>query len=80
LVETGTSHLIDSLSYNGSTSWAAPIGAVPVQEGTASSDALADNNSMPASICRIPTTQDTNVNATDFKVCGTPTPGAANVQ
>jgi hypothetical protein len=71
----GMGSVIDALSYEGSTTF---MGA-PIQEGTASTSALTDLNAGNTSICRIPNGSDTNVNATDFRVCSQFTKGAANV-
>jgi hypothetical protein len=80
LVDSLSSTVLDSLSYEGSCSWNSPAGTVVLQEGSMSTTALADSNTINTSICRIPTGQDTNVNGADFKVCSTPTPGATNIQ
>jgi hypothetical protein len=63
---------IDALSYEGST----VVNAVAVQEGTASTAALTDPGA--GSICRIPNGADTDVNATDFRVCAASTKGTVN--
>ncbi len=78
LIDTASSLVLESLSYEGGTNWASPAGTVSVQEGAASTTGLVDSNTTNVSICRIG--PDTNTNATDFRVCSAPTPGAVNVQ
>ncbi len=77
LIDTASSTVLDSLSYEGGTNWVSPAGTVSVQEGTASTASLADSNTLNISVCRIG--PDTNSNGDDFRNCSTPTPGAVNV-
>jgi hypothetical protein len=69
--------VIDSLSYEGATIWDAD-GGTSLQEGAASTGGLADSNVMNGPVCRIPNASNTDVNATDFRVYSTPTPGDIN--
>lgn len=78
LIDSASSLVLESLSYEGGTNWASPAGTVSVQEGSASTANLADSNITNVSICRIG--PDTNTNGTDFQICSAPTPGAVNVQ
>ncbi len=70
--------LLDSLSYEGATSWDAGTGLIPLTEGAGSTASLADSNADAGSLARLPNGQDTNSNATDFAFTPTPTPGRAN--
>lgn len=79
LLDTSTHTVLDALSYEGSTTWNSDAGVLMIQEGTASTTTLADGPTANVSVCRVPNGQDTNVNATDFKVCSMPTPGVVNV-
>jgi cysteine-rich repeat protein len=77
-----TDSLVDSFSYEGAVSNASITGTTTkfnLQEGTASTTALADSNSTEGSLARLPNGSDTNVNMTDFKFTQTSTPGAPNV-
>jgi hypothetical protein len=57
------------------------VGTISLQEGTDSTALLVDVSTTGStlSICRIPNGEDTDVNATDFKVCSMMTKGAVNV-
>jgi cysteine-rich repeat protein len=79
IVDTATNTLVDALSYEGSIT-AVTIGGVSMSlvEGTVLPNAVADSNAVVASVCRMPNGSDTNDAATDWALCGTPTPGAAN--
>ncbi len=72
--------VVDRLSYEGAmTSVTLPgVGSVSLVEGTALPTSIADNSATPASLCRIPNGTDTNDAASDWKICTTLTPGAAN--
>jgi hypothetical protein len=74
--------LLDALSYEGSIT-AATIAGVPgtvsLVEGTALATSVADSNTVPGSLSRLPNGVDTNDAATDWALSGTPTPGTANV-
>ncbi len=82
IVDTVTNTLVDSLSYEGAitaaviTGFPAPVSLV---EGTALDATIADSNTDPnITMCRDPNGQDTNDNATDWKLCTHLTPGTAN--
>ncbi len=81
LVNTSTSTLVDALSYEGeiTTVTIAGLGDVSLVEGTALPANVADSNTVPASLCRLPDGVDTDDAATDWAPSSTPTPGAANV-
>jgi hypothetical protein len=76
---TGTSPVLDALSYEGSivgavlTGFGAPINLV---EGTPF--AGADSNTVTMSLARLPNGVDTNNAAADWVLAPLPTPGAAN--
>jgi len=75
--------LVDALSYEGamtSVTIAGITGAVSLVEGTVLPVTVADNSATVGSLCRIPNGTDTNDAATDWAICGTLTPGAANVK
>jgi hypothetical protein len=83
IVDTVSHTLVDALSYEGAIISATIDGfpsPVSLVEGTVLSSAVADSNTVTGSLCRIPDGQDTNDANTDWKFCGTLTPGAANVQ
>jgi hypothetical protein len=79
IVDPVTQTVLDALSYEGSITAAvladftAPVSLV---EGTPT--AAADTNTDGKSLCRMPDGHDTNDAATDWVVCSTLTPGAAN--
>jgi cysteine-rich repeat protein len=82
LVNVTTQTLIDALSYEGAITMATGTGltgAVNLVEGTVLPTSVADSNTVPGSLCRIPNGTDTNNAATDWKFCSASTPGAANV-
>jgi large repetitive protein len=82
LVNLTTSTLVDALSYEGSMTMvnlAGMFGTVSLVEGTALASTVADSNTDPASLCRLPNGTDTNNAATDWALSATPTPGAPNV-
>jgi hypothetical protein len=78
LIDTGTSAVLDAVSYEGSVTWTSVVPNVPAYEGTGGST-FADSNSANMSLCRNPNGTDTNSNTGDFILCNTPTIGAANV-
>ncbi len=80
VVDTNTNTLVDALSYEGAMT-AVPLtglGTVSLVEGTVLATNTADNNSTPASLCRMPNGSDTDDANTDWSVCTQVTPGAAN--
>ncbi|MDP2274124.1 MAG: lamin tail domain-containing protein, partial [Archangium sp.] len=79
LIDSASSVILDSLSYEGGTNWASPAGTISVQEGASSTAALADSNTSNVSIGRAPNSLDTNNNVPDFTINAAPTPGAMNV-
>jgi hypothetical protein len=81
LVDTASFRLIDALSYEGAIFGASVTGfPIPLDlvEGTALSAAVADSNTGPGSLSRLPNGADTDDADTDWKFSLTPTPGAAN--
>jgi large repetitive protein len=79
LVSTTTETLVDSLSYEGSiTAAVIPGFAAPVNLVHGTPTPVADSNTVQGSLCRLPNGADTHDDATDWKLCSTPTPGAAN--
>ncbi len=79
LIDSASSVVLDSLSYEGGTNWASPAGTISVQEGANSTASLTDNNATNVSIGRAPNSLDTNNNVPDFTINAAPTPGAMNV-
>jgi cysteine-rich repeat protein len=81
VVDTVNNKLVDALSYEGSISMAAiaGLGTVSLVEGSVLPNAVADSNTVVASLCRLPDGTDTNNAATDWALSSNPTPGAANV-
>lgn len=81
LIDDVTHTVLDALSYEGSV-MAATIAdfpaAVSLVEGAALAAAVADSSSAVRSLCRMPNGSDTNDAATDWAICATLTPGAAN--
>jgi hypothetical protein len=71
--------VLDVLSYEGAIEAAAipELGTVSLVEKTALSDLVADGGVTDGSLCR--GGADTNDSSVDWKFCGKPTPGAANV-
>lgn len=78
LIDTGTSTVLDAVSYEGSITWTSVVPSVPAFEGAAGTS-IADSNSVNNSMCRNPNGADTNQNTSDFILCTAPTIGAANV-
>ncbi|HEY3815770.1 MAG TPA: lamin tail domain-containing protein [Polyangiaceae bacterium] len=81
LVDTTHEVLVDALSYEGAITAAVipGLGTVSLVEGTVLPASVADSNTAAASLCRLPDGTDTNDAANDWKLSGTPTPGAPNV-
>ncbi len=79
LFDLAAGQVLDSLSYEGVTTWASDAGVRQVQEGPDSGTGFADSNTLNVSLCRVPNGADTGSNLADFKICSTPTPGASNV-
>jgi len=81
LINTATGTMVDALCYEGPMS-AATItgvtGTVSLVEGTVLAATVADSNTMPNSIARLPNGSDTDDANTDWRLSATPTPGAAN--
>jgi hypothetical protein len=73
--------VLDVLSYEGAIEAALipELGTVSLVEKTALSDLVADGGVTDGSLCRSPNGTDTNDSSVDWKFCGKPTPGAANV-
>jgi imidazolonepropionase-like amidohydrolase len=82
LINTATMSLVDALSYEGAISAATVpgvTGMVNLVEGTALPVSVADSNTAPGSISRLPNGTDSNNAGDDWDFTSTPTPGAANV-
>jgi hypothetical protein len=82
LVRHATSEVIDALSYEGPIVSAALdglTGMFNLVEMTALATAIADSNTAPGSLSRLPNGADTNNASVDWAFTSTPTPGAANV-
>ena len=82
LVRHATSEVIDALSYEGaitSASLDGLTGMFNLVEMTALATAVADSNTAPGSLGRLPNGADTNNASLDWAFTSTPTPGAANV-
>lgn len=81
LINTASGTMIDALCYEGSM-MAATItgvtGTVSLVEGTVLATTVADSNTMPNSLARVPNGTDTDDANTDWRLSATPTPGAAN--
>jgi len=81
LVDTASVRVIDALSYEGAILDASMTGFPTLQnlvEGTLLPASVADSNTMPGSLVRLPNGSDTNDAADDWKFTTTPTPGTAN--
>ncbi len=78
LVDSLAGAVVDRLSYEGPiTAVVLPgVGTVSLVEGTVLTDV--DSSSEVASLCRLPNGARTGDHETDWVVCSTPTPGAAN--
>lgn len=81
VVDTVTKTVLDALSYEGSC----PPAMIPdfptppsLIEGTVLPAATADSSAADRTLCRNPNGSDTDDAATDWVICTTPTPGAAN--
>jgi hypothetical protein len=81
LVDTGTSTLLDALSYEGAIT-AATIGGTTFDlvEGTALPADVADSNTVDGSLARIPDGADADDAAADWAFTTTVTRGTANVK
>jgi hypothetical protein len=83
IVDTVAHIVVDALSYEGGVTQATISGfpaPVSLVEGTMLDPTVADSNTVTRSLCRIPNGSDTDDANTDWKACGTLTPGASNVQ
>ncbi len=82
LIDTVTRTVLDALSYEGDIT-AANIPDFPSPPSLVEAPALpattADSSSVERTLCRNPNGSDTDAAATDWAICATPTPGAANV-
>ncbi|MBI4950526.1 MAG: lamin tail domain-containing protein [Myxococcales bacterium] len=82
LVDVTGQALLDTLSYGGALT-AVTLTGLPgthsLVEGTVLPGTVSDSNTVARSIGRSPNGSDTGDAATDWHVCATPTPGAANV-
>jgi hypothetical protein len=75
--------VVDAISYEGSITAAMVTGLpgpINLVEGQALSSALADSNTVTATLCRLPNGVDTNDAMTDWRICSTRTIGTANTQ
>jgi cysteine-rich repeat protein len=80
IVDTTGQALVDALSYGGaltSVTIAALPGPVSLVEGTPAQ--VVDSNTKQGSLCRMPNGSDTGDASTDWQLCATLTPGAANM-
>ncbi len=84
LFDTATQTIVDALSYEGAitaATFTSPfqfLGPFNLVEGTALPFGVADSNTLPGSLVRLPDGADTDNATVDWKFTGTPTPGAAN--
>jgi hypothetical protein len=82
LINTGALTIQDAFCYEGPMT-AANIngftGTRSLVEGTALSGTVADSNTVPGSLARLPNGTDNNNASADWSFTSTPTPGAANV-
>ncbi|MGE0870509.1 MAG: thrombospondin type 3 repeat-containing protein [Kofleriaceae bacterium] len=82
LIDTTTHTLIDAISYEGAMTmvdlpgFPAPSSLV---EGTVLPTTIADSNTTNGSLCRSPTSQDTDDAAADWVICATSTAGKPNM-
>lgn len=82
LVDTVTKTVLDALSYEGKITAAAIPELEPppsLVEGAELPTTVSDSSSQERTLCRTPNGSDTDQAATDWAICATPTPGAANV-
>jgi hypothetical protein len=82
LVDTVTKTVLDALSYEGKVTAAAIPDFEPppsLVEGAELPATVSDSSSQERTLCRNPNGSDTDQAATDWAICATPTPGAANV-
>jgi Lamin Tail Domain len=81
VIDDVTHVVLDALTYEGAiTAATLPGFAAPVSlvEGTALDAAVADSNTVTATLCRSPNGGDTNNASVDWKSCATRTIGTAN--
>jgi hypothetical protein len=80
LIGTASGTLLDALSYEGEIRAATIDGQTyDLVEGTALADTVADSNTVPGSLSRIPNGADSNNAAVDWAFTTAVTKGAANV-
>lgn len=82
LIDTASDTVLDALSYEGPMPAAiitGITGTVSLVEGTVLSAMVADSNTAPGSLCRLPNGSDTDDADTDWRLSAHPSPGAANV-
>jgi hypothetical protein len=82
IYDTVQNAVVDALAYEGPITAAQIIGhagGVNLVEGTALAASVADSNTINQSLIRYPNGQDLNNASGDWRLTGTPTPGAANV-
>lgn len=82
LVDTVTKTVLDALAYEGEVTAAMIPDFTPppsLVEGAALPGTVLDSSSAERTLCRTPNGSDTDQAATDWAICATPTPGAANV-
>jgi hypothetical protein len=82
LVNLGRTNIMDSFAYEGPMI-AATINGFPgtynLVHGTALSASVADSNTIPGSLARLPDGQTSGNDSADWAFSGTPTPGATNL-
>jgi hypothetical protein len=81
LVDTRALTVIDAFSYEGPIRMATIMGfpgAVDLVEGMALAASVADSNTAPGSLSRIPSGTDTDDAAMDWRLVSRPTPGTPN--
>jgi hypothetical protein len=72
--------VLDALSYEGAIEDAAiGAGRFTLVEGTRLPEGVADSDSVPGSLARLPSGSDTNDAATDWAFTRRPTPGDVNL-
>jgi large repetitive protein len=81
LVDTTANKLVDALSYEGGITAAVlpGVGTVSLVEGTVLAASVADSNTAPGSLSRLPNGADSNNASVDWKLASAATPGVANV-
>ena len=82
LIDDTNDKLVDAVSYEGGITTANlsmwGLGVVSLVEGVALNSSVKDEAG--GALCRHPNGKDTESSAADWLICGTPTPGASNVQ